>query len=303
MKIDVIVDSMQYARSNCYVHQLLATLDRNAETRYFDLAMVKAGKLPVGGDRTLSLLKQRTLHREIDAVEVFLGGKPVYCYDQDPWEAFKDDSPYKGTYDTVKSRLNLVSFLNTSTWWTDFAVARGIPAKFVKMWMLPEYCSKVPNFDARKIDVGFCGTLHQHRKDLLEELEKCGITVTVVPYGDYSYYLRALSQMKIFLHSEKVRWVVEGVPLPANSMWIKDVEACARGCISMREYEPEACAYDYDSIPAMIAFASGNITQLVNNIRDSLDKANEHLSAAKSVDSVEFIRSQEGWKDILKVLA
>ena len=300
MKVDVIVDSLQYARSNCYVHQLLATLDQRCSVRYYELADVRSGsRLEKGSDRTLSLLKLRTIHRELDAVESFLDGTRTFFYEQDVWESFRDESPFKGTYDTIKRRMNLATFLTTSSWWSNFVVSRGIPSKFVRMWMLPQYCSAAPKFSDRKIDVGFCGTLHPYRRELFEGLRSRGIDVTITPQVDYRNYLATLSQMKVFVHSENFECTVDGEKISASPPRIKDIEAAARGCFSMRSFDDQVFTYGCESIETIRPFE--DLDSLVTNIRSVLDRDPTRNDEAIQ-QGVEEIKSQGGWSDVIRAL-
>ena len=123
-------------------------------------------------DRVLSVLRLRTLVRLAGSVARLLGDRPLYVYEQDVWQAFMDDSPYKGAYGQLAAQLNIAAFLVTSRWWHDFVVARGLRAKFVRMGMLPEYCDAGPAWEDRPIRLGFQGTLHPHRRAFYAQLHE-----------------------------------------------------------------------------------------------------------------------------------
>lgn len=299
MNVHVLVDSLEYARTNCYVHQLLLTLERECSIKIFTLAEIMAGYMTnETPDRTLSLLKLRTLDRHLLSVKKCLGDQSLFVYEQDVWESFKDDSPYKGAYHRITNVLNVTSFLNTSKWWSDFVASRGLPSRFVTMWMLPEYCTTVPRWDTRKIDVGFCGRLHPHRQEFFEGLRGHGITVEIVPTTSYANYLTVLSQTKVFVHSESVDWTVDGEKFAANALWIKDVEAASRGCISVRDFEPEANNYGAEKIQSILTFEKGNVAQAADAVKQSLTRANVELIHS----SVEFIRSAPGWRTVIQAM-
>lgn len=304
MRLLVIVDSHEYARSNCYIHQLLTTLERNAETTVLTLYDVRRfGHWHdiTKFDRILLCLKLRTTVREIELVSKFLGNTPVYYYEQDVWECFSDQATYPGSYQMIASAINIKSFLNTSKWWSDHVNSKGLPSKFVNMWMLPEYCSADPQWSTRKVDVGFCGQLHPYRRELFELLQREGINVHHFPSGDYQHYLRCLSKMKIFVHSEQVNWSVDGTMLDGpNALWIKDIEAAARGCVSMREYEPECLAYQADDLWTVVPFESPK--ELVLEIHNTLSEDEQRNIDDRSMGAVKRIANARGWRTVLDAM-
>lgn len=304
MKLHVLVDSLEYARANSYIHQLLITLDRQCTVTYFTLAQILNSDRPTERpDRTLSILKLRTLDRELDRVASWLDNEPVYCYEQDVWESFKDDSPYKGAYHRIASKLNVKAFLNTSHWWSQFVKSKGLPSKFVQMWLLPEYCSETPTWNERKIDVGFCGQLHPYRKTFFDELLSLGVNVQIVPTTDYVGYLKSLSQMKIYVHCERAQWKVDGKLLDTpNAMWIKDIEACARGCYSVRDMETESEHYGMKHVPTMFGYDFDIGTVDAAMIIQYILENGSTLHNSDALTAVEYIRSAPGWNTLLAAM-
>ena len=305
MKIKLLVDNECYIKTNCYQHQLLLTISKEHIVELVELDAILSSRLTKKNhDRILSCLKLRTLDRNLQAISQYLGDESLYVYEQDPWESFKDDSPYKGAYDRINGKLNVTSFLNTSKWWSDFLTSRNLPSKFVHMWMLPEYCTNVPEWNNRKIDVGFCGQLHSHRKDFFDKLRGHGINVALFPQVDYAGYLSMLSNTKIYVHNEHVNWRMDEVNIRANAMWIKDVEACARGCISIRDDEEEKVNYTKGMIPALMTY---DIHGVDAGARECAKIINDVLSSpARSADvvssSVDYIRSAPGWKTVIEAI-
>jgi hypothetical protein len=301
MKLHVLIDNLDRSRSNCYQHQLLETLNRECYVTIStidDIISKNKTYSFLSSDKVLCCLKLRTVYENIHHLKSFLGDKEIYIYEQDPWESFKDDSPYKGSYHVINRELNVVSFLNTSKWWSDFLNEKGIKSKFVKMWMLPEYCSPFPEWNDRKIDVGFCGQLHPYRKNFFDYLKNQGITVTILETTSYYGYLNNLSKIKIYVHNEQVNWQVDGKVIPANALWIKDIEAASRGCFSIRDHEEEL--YNYakkEEIPTILTYSS--FEESVSLIKDTLSTSNFQEKINKSVD---FIKTNNGWKSVIDAL-
>ncbi len=250
-------------------------------------------------DLVLSVLKQRTLFRYLNEISRFLRGQPLSIYDQDPWQAYIDGSPTQGCYGEFARQLNISSFMLTSKWWSNFCADRGLPTCFVRMGMLPRYCQKGPKWESREIDCGFQGTLHPHRKQFFDELSASGLPVTVLPSGDYSSYLSALHNIKIYIHTEDAPWQVAGKMLPRNSLWIKDVEVAARGCFAIRNWDEDFDAYDIESIPTIAAFRK---VSEVKNIVEEIWSLPEIERQDRVNNAVQTILERDDWRSIISAL-
>ncbi len=230
-----LVDSLAYAEANCFQHQLMAALKEVG--RQVDTVGLDDLRSADGYDRVICCLKQRTLCRQLDRVAAAIGRTPVVVYDQDPWEAFRDGSPFKGTYERAAARLNVLSFAVTTKRWADLVVERGLPSTFVRMWVQQRYVSGGPAYLDRPVEVGFVGALHPYRKQLFEQLEQMGTKVTVFTGSSLPYpqFMEALSRIRVFIHCEDAPVVVDGKEENLkDGLWIKDVEAAGRGCFSIR---------------------------------------------------------------------
>lgn len=250
-----IVDSLEYAVSNCFQHQLLIALNRVSyvDTRSLqELLAFQRSDHRERFDGAVICLKQRTLHRQAAMLARIIDDLPVVVYDQDPWEAFRDGSPFKGTYELAQQQLNVKTIAITTKWWADFAAARGIPTTFVRMWVLGGYSNGIIPFDSRKTRVGFIGTIHPYRQRLFDDLKSRGINVEVSSkHLAYEDYLTALTGIGCFVHNEDSEVIVDGERHNLNvGLWIKDVEACSRGCFSIRNRGVESDSYLAD-IPTL----------------------------------------------------
>jgi hypothetical protein len=268
-KLLYLVDSVDYVKKNCYQSQLLITLDRHYKIRLLSLDQINSGKIPSleQFNVILSVLKLRTLDKVTSLLQDQLDGAPVWIYEQDPWEAFIDDSPYKGAYTNIVSMLNVKSFLNTSYWWSEYIKSKGMPSRFVRMGMLPELCEIGKPWEKRSIKLAFQGTLHPHRKSFFDRLKNMGLDVTFIPSSSYKSFLKSLHNIGIYIHTEQSPWVVDGAALNRNALWIKDTEAAARGCFAIRDYEDESNFYNIQELPTIFTFKSINdVPEIVNEI-------------------------------------
>lgn len=300
-KLLLLVDSVSYTRENCYQHQLLETLQTEFSVTILPLRQIVWN--PFVSTRkfylVLSVLKQRTLASNLDAVSKMLDGRPLSIYDQDPWQAYIDDSPTRGCYAEFQQKLNISALMLTTKWWSDYCTERGLPTRFVRMGMLPRYCDSGPIWEQRPIELGFQGTLHPHRKLFFDELASMGLMVTVLGSGSYTQYLETLHGIRIYIHTEDAPWLVDGKYIPRNSLWIKDVEVAARGCFAIRNWDEDCAAYGVDELPTISAFHKpSEVLQIVESIQAMPVDERQRLIEG----TVETIRKRNDWRTVVDVL-
>lgn len=300
-KLLVIADSRRYIRNNCYLQQLYKTLRRQFDTKLVTMS----GRGPAANlrldryDHVLSLLRLRSLDRHLDMLAPRLTGKQVFVYEQDPWEAYAESGHCKGAYERIDGALNVKAFLNTSRWWSEFITARGLPSRFVRMGMLPELCNVGRPWGDRKVALGFQGTLHPHRKLFFDDLAERGHPVTVLPSASYRNYLKALHNIRIYIHTEDAPWTIDGKVTPRNALWIKDTEAAARGCFSIRDYEDEAYAYGINEIPTIYTYREvAEVPDIIREIQTlSDDEKNRRMREA-----TETLRRRDDWQTVVEAI-
>lgn len=297
----LLVDSRSYIRSNCYQHQLAATLARCYRVRMMSAREIRFAPLVrvAAYDRVLSVLRLRTLVRLAGSLARMLGDRVLYVYEQDVWQAFMDDSPYKGAYRQLAAQLNIAAFLVTSRWWRDFVAAGGLPAKFVRMGMLPEYCNAGPAWEDRPIRLGFQGTLHPHRQAFYTQLAQMGLEVETLPPASYEAYLANLQRMRIYVHTEDAPWCVDGRMLRRNALWIKETEVAARGTFVVRDAEEESEAYDIAELPTVVPFPS---REAVAEIVAWIEAMNPRERRDRMVASAETMRRRDDWMTVVQAI-
>lgn len=298
-KILQLVDSVEYIYSNCFQHQLSFALSNvSSEVTMLSINELSKGEtLEDDYDVVVSTLKQRTLLRERLNVAKFLRGKSLVVYDQDPWEAFKDGGEFKGSYKEIINDIDVEILALTSKWWTNYAMTQGLPAKFVKMWVLPEYCSVGTKKD---IDLGFIGTLHPYRKKLVDWLNEKNKPCSVLQGGkSYDQFLRTLDRIKIFVHNEDIPIIIDGKPANIGTgLWVKDIEAAARGCFSIRNRLESGEEY-IKNIPSIRLFDSFEEAFDIINEIENLDP----LESQEIINtSVEYIKNTNVWNDTARAL-
>lgn len=295
-----VVDSKGYARTNCFQHQLMQALPKVAHVETKELNEVLGHRFIGRYDLVVSCLKQRTLHRCAPQLRHALDQVPIVVYDQDPWEAFRVGSPYQGAYRAIAGYLNVQTFAVTTKWWADYIARQGLPSTFVRMWVLPEYCSAAPPLADRSVLAGFVGSLHPYRRELFERLEKLGTNVIVQAGGlGYAGYLEALSRLQVFVHSED-----SPVELPnrqANlsaGLWIKDVEAAARGCFSIRNRGSDSETY-LDGIGTVLLYDD---PAEVPGLLDRIQRMDPGERQSLIDGTVEYIRKADRWLETANAL-
>lgn len=295
-----IIDSKNYVRTNCFQHQLAAVLPKVAHVETRELHEVLGHRFIGKYDLAVSCLKQRTLVKVAPGLQTALDKLPVVVYDQDPWEAFRDGSPYKGAYRSISTFLNVKSFAVTTQWWADYIAKQGLPSSFVRMWVLPEYCSREPAFDSRSVPVGFIGSIHSYRKQLFDTLEDLGTNVIVQGGGlNYAGYLEALSRLQCFIHSEDSPVVMGGVTTNLNvGLWIKDVEAASRGCFSIRNRGSGSETYLAGIKTVMLYDDPSEVPALLDRIQRMDPEERQSLID----ETVEYIRTADRWLETANAL-
>lgn len=280
-----LVDSVEYATSNCFGHQLSSVLDQFSNVRRVPLASIHQQQRP---DLIVSRLRQRTLLRECNSIGKWARDTPMVIFDQDPWQAYMDDSPYRGAYDVIAENINVKFFALTTKWWADFVNDKGHPSKFVRMWVLQEYCDVGRPFEER-IAAGFIGSLHPRRKELVDICKKAGVDVNVIKGNSLPYvpFLKEMSRLGIFVHNEDMPIYVDGKELNFNTgMWVKDVEAISRGCFSIRS---KADGWDTYLSGLETAVLYDNIRDVPDLIRaiQVMDPEERRNAALRSVQAVQ----------------
>ncbi len=303
MRVLQLVDSLDYVKQNCFQHQLYVALKGQHDVTTVELAEMSRANSRVqvsSYDVVLSTLKQRTLMREAERVAKFIGQRPVVVYDQDPWHSVEDGCPYKGAYDVISKHLNVKTFAVTSKWWSDFMISRGFPSTFVRMWVLPEYCDVGQRFENRKVPVGFIGGLHPRRARLVESIRSAGIKVeTAGSTLGYVPFLQAMNGIGIFVHSEDHPIIVDGVTHNMGTgMWVKDVEAAARGCFSIRNAADTSDTY-VDGLDTVKLYRS--LDEVPRIIDEILTLDSEHRWQMMN-DAVTKIRATNAWKETVERL-
>lgn len=291
-----LVDSIQYTTTNCFAHQLHKRLNEVPNVVTVSLADIEQYPRP---ERIVCRLKQRTVFREIETLSRWAKDAPVVIFDQDPWCSYTDGSPFKGTYELAMQKFNVRSFAVTTEQWSKFLLQRGLPSIFVRMGVLPKYCARGSNWEDRSVNVGFIGSVHPYRVKLFNDLDAMNINV-IVQHGNtlaYHDYLRNLSNLRIFIHSEDGPIIVDGSTMNlADGLWIKDVEAASQGCFSIRNrglgypsymaefplHEGKSVVRLYDKhedVPGIIA----EIAEMHPTVRQSLiDRTVDHV---RSIDA------------------
>lgn len=288
-----LVDSIEYIKTNCFQSQLAYALSRYTPhvVPLSQIHVIKASNYDV----VVSCLKQRTLFARCHELAQFIKDTPIIVYDQDPWEAFRNDGPYCGSYDKIREALNVKKFCVTTKWWCDFMHDRGYPSQFVKMWVLPNYCENITPYDQRTIDVGFVGQVHSYRAALFDKLVERGIKIHVIPGGlSYPEFLATLTTIKIFIHNESLSLLCGTTPANINTgLWIKDVEACARGCYSIRNASEGSETYLESIETALLYEDIDDAICLINDVQ-MLDSAVRQSTIDRTVN---FIKNADYWRE------
>ena len=295
-----LVDTKEYVESNCFQHQLLHTLKSVCLEEGYTFMQCELKEILRGGTcpkeaGVISCLKQRSIFNNIDGIARWLDTTPVVIYDQDPWQSYMDDSPYKGAYDLMFKKLNVKTFALTTQWWVDFLKERGLPSSFAKMGVLPEYCSEGVPYVDRKAVAGFVGTVHSRRQELLDVIERSGIKTSVLRSNSLSYekFLRLIACMRIFVHNETMPILVDGKELDfGTGMWVKDIEAVSQGCFSIRGKGEGSETYLQNVQTVFLYDTLDQVPEIIRHIEALEPEARQNMIN----HDVSYVRSANVWK-------
>lgn len=293
-----LVDDLEYATTNCFVHQLTRYTSRIPGVETVPWLALHSRPRP---DGIVCRLKQRTLHRVMPQLLEYARDLPIVIFDQDPWNAFMDDSPYKGVYYRALECLNVKAIAVTTQSWVDFMKERGMPAVFASMWIDPEYCEVGPGYTDRSIRVGFVGSVHGYRKKLFDRLDDLEVQVNVqsgnaLPYRDY---LRSLSNIRVYIHSEDAPLSVDGQPMNLkDGLWMRDVEVAARGCFSIRNKGVGSESY-WRGVETVMTYDE---PEQVPELLSAIDKMDAWERQAAINRTVEYIKRSNRWQETAKLL-
>lgn len=302
-----LVDTVEYINSNCFQHQLAMSLRQSCDLIQVELqSIINNDPLPAA-DNVISCLKQRTLDKHLSAIQRCLLDRSIVVYDQDPWHAYMDDSPYKGSYERIAGALNVKTFALTTQWWVDFLHQRGLPATFVRMWVLPSYCvSRLPYVERLEV-AGFVGTVHPRRQQLLDVIDNSGIKTSVLRSNSLTYgsFLDEISRLRCFVHNEDMPIFVNGQELNFNTgMWVKDIEAVSQGCFSIRNVGEGSETY-FGELPEE---EGHRLVKLCNRIEDvpmlirDIEKM-DPVTRQRLIDrTCQYIKQSNKWQETADVL-
>ena len=267
--INVLLSNSKYAKTNCYISQILEKLDSEyALNRIYLENNGFSSKFCRSPFPVFSLLQARILFKERFYINKLVKSSEIIIYDQDPWESIIDSGSIKDSYAKLLCDLNVKSFFVTSKWWANKVRTLGFPVEYVQMGVLERYHHNVFDYHSRRIPLFFQGTLHEYRKLFFQYLEEDNIRVNIKTSAKYTKFISNLRKAKIFIHTSPKDWRLDNQAIASNCCWIKDLEAVSQGCISIRNIDEEYLLQEIDKIPAIRTF---NDYRGVRDVLGSID--------------------------------
>lgn len=303
----IVVDSKKYAKSNCFISQLIDSLKEQAHLSGKKLFLIELSKLQkrqskkvmnVGQNGTILICRQRILNQFLKSHGSSnpLSGLPISIYEQDPWQAYIRGSQSLGFFEELGKKLNVQNIFITSRWWSEFVGRQeGLSTSFVHMWMSPKYCSEGVNIKQRHIKIGFKGTLHKHRLQFFANLSNLGVHVQIdTETLRYRDYLKWLSSVGIFAHDESKYFptIFGDIPM-STGLWVKDIEVASRGCFTVRNaFESESDSYFIEKIPSIFLFQKvDEVPELIKQISEMSEDEVQKITQ----ESVKYIEQANLW--------
>jgi len=301
-KILHLIDSFDYVKNNCFQHQLASSLlqfPNVVSVQSMTIAQLLGSDVLFDG--VVCCLKLRSLYRNANVLGARLCNTPVVVYDQDPWAAYMDGTECKHVHEYIKSLVNVRSFAVTTKVWADELADRGLPSMFVKMWVLPQYCNPRPEFVNRTVDAGFVGRMHPYRQQFFDRLKLAGVDVNVLQDVSLPYegYLNALSFMKVCVRGDDFAFRANDKEMNLRDcLWIKDIEAAARGCYVIRPAGKDAETY-LGGIETVLMYDSiERVPVLLEQIRD-MDAKDRQDAIDRTVT---YIAATDKWINTARTL-
>lgn len=304
MQFIQVVDSVEYVQENCYQHQLLIDLKRRYNHAIVPLTQLETLQSIDNDVVVLSTVKIRNVYANLPRFKAIFGTRKIFIYDQDPWESFIDIATYPRGYYSVVDAMSNAEFIVTSGWWADFINTQGLKAHFCRIWVLPDYC-RIPNqFQNRNTTLAFRGLVHTFRKTAIDNIQKLGRSVTVLPAATrYSEWLGWLQQQRYFFNPEPSDgWLINGKMTPRNCGGPKNVEIVSQGCFALCDAsaDGELQNYQIDNVPCMLTYKSlEHCVELVRQV-DALSITQANVMIEQSVAAIKQVN---GWVDMRRILS
>jgi hypothetical protein len=139
--------------------------------------------------------------------------------------------------------------------------------------------------------------MHPYRVALFEHLTKAGVHVELVPGGlTHDAYLAALSRIAVFVHRETLAFDVAGEQVDlAEGLWVKDVEAMGRGCISIRNHNEHAERHVPHAAMTRSLRMYRDLDHAVEVVKSAISDVSMRDRAAEASTCVDVIRNDDAW--------
>jgi hypothetical protein len=110
----------------------------------------------------------------------------------------------------------------------------------------------------------------------------CWVKGTINPYSNF---LKHLSTVKVWAHSETEPLIVDGNTVCRNWLWPKAIEVLSRGCFLIRDYHPEAENYVKD-MPTVFMYKDENEANSLLEKIESMTDAERNDRMQTTVDQI-----------------
>lgn len=298
----LLFQDRQQLDHDCFIKQLHFTLKK-----HFTLTYISEEKLMEGeynrlqkGDKVLSVLRLRRWRPLIPYLGKIADKADLYLYDQDPWEAYHDEGSCRGVYETISQCIKVKAFLITSHWWAKYIAARVKPrAAFVRMGAVAHNCNVGPSFEQRQYELGFQGTVHNHRQQFFTRLSEQGLPVSLLKRVDFETFLKTVQQVGIYIYDDSAALKIAGEEASFHGLWGKCLTVAARGCFVIRNHDLSYDAYQIGDIPTVFTYKDeSEIQGIVDKIR-LLSPAEREKRMRKAV---KMIKERDDWASVAQAL-
>ena len=203
-------------------------------------------------------------------------------------------------YEDIFAKVNPEAFLVTSPWWAEYIRQKScLPVHFVRMGILPKYCSHAIPFGKKIHKIGFQGTVHSHRMAFYDRVRARGFDVNILPRKPFFTFLRDVQNIGVFIYNDQTAIEMKGSKCPLHGLWGKCLTVAGRGCFVIRNHDLAYEGYAIEDLPAVHAFKSEEeIPELIEMIINRPDLENDRLIE----QTIAILKDRDDWQTVSNVL-
>ena len=290
MKIALFIESFDHLKKNeFYVNAFCKTISKIYQVDFYELANVNSKKFD-SYDKLISVIRLKIFAVNSELFSKILNGKQIHVLDHDPWEQFKDNSPYTGYYQKIiNSGVNAV-FNVSSRYWSNIVISKFNMSCIPHVWgpIISDDRKKrsLAVWESRSNLLGFSGADYPWRvknHDILKKMFPEFRWQQKISYEEFEDYM---FNLRIWLQSEKESCFVNNESVVPNSLWPKSLEVLSYGVFMIKDYQEESKFYEIEKLPTAFLFHE---YEEIYDILENIYSMNNKEKLDRVMTTIEFI--------------